>query len=140
MTRKQPETDAPKEPDGRVDVRAYVDVLAPLPEVVPWTELDALAEVLAGVHPHGTERRYHGYVLTSVSVPAVGNTWRIARPNENGGETPIEVVNPAAFECVTDLQVFLDELVALAPASRAEWVAHKRSDFNHQHHQHRSGR
>ena len=110
------------DPDANDDY----DVIAPLDEDLPWTELEALGELLAGIYRPGTVVRYHDYELTNLGQQEVGNVWRVGYRGDDG-ERFVEILNLAGFRSVTDLQDYLDELVAVGPTTRAEWVDHCRS-------------
>ena len=102
------------------------DVIAPLADDLPWTELEALGELVAGIYQHGTAVRYHDFELTNLGEPEVGNVWRVGYPTDEG-ESFIEILNLAGFRSVTELQEYLDDLVAVGPTTREEWVDHCRS-------------
>ena len=104
-----------------IDPTHYYDVLAPLPEKLPWDELDALREFLAGVYDQGAELFYYDYALRNLGLPGVANTWGVAVPDD-GDELFVAVINLAGFRDITELQVYLDELVSVAPGSRTEWT------------------
>lgn len=115
-----------RETDSTPDASDYSRVIAPLPDYLPWSELEVMGELLAGVYAHGAELAYHEYVLTNVGDPEVGNVWYVGYPTETG-ERLLEYLNLAAFRDVTALQTYLDELVAVGPSCRGEWLDHRRA-------------
>lgn len=110
-----------------VDPTEYYDVLAPLPDALAWTELDALSELLAGIYDQGVELSYHDYPLRNLGSPGSANAWGVVAPGD-GEDRFVAVVNLAGFRDVAELQAYLDELVAVAPETRTEWVEHRRAD------------
>lgn len=115
------------EPGSNDNSSGDYDVIAPLADGLPWTELEALGELVAGIYQRGTVVQYHEYELTNLGQPKVGNVWRVGYPTDDG-ESFIEILNLAGFRSVTELQEYLDDLVAVGPTTRVEWLNHLRAD------------
>jgi hypothetical protein len=94
------------------------DVIAPRDDL-PYDTADFLGEMFAGAYPSGVVLEYHGLQLMSRHYEDGPRVWDIHAEND----ALIETVNLSAFQTASDLEKFLDKIVAYDPDDREEWVS-----------------
>lgn len=94
------------------------EVIAPR-EGLPHDRIDFLREMLQGSYAAGATLEYHGFELHCHHEEGGARVWSIYNPDG----VFIETVNLEAFRTVTELEAFLDKLVAYEPADRMGWKA-----------------
>ncbi|MDS0284748.1 hypothetical protein [Haloarcula onubensis] len=95
------------------------DVIAPRDDDVPYDAVDFLKEMFQESYLDGAVLEYHGLQLYSQHYEDGDPIWDVYTEDD----AYIDTLNLAAFRTVTELQRFLDEIVAYDPADRDEWVS-----------------
>jgi len=102
-----------------VNLPEPTDVIAPRGDDVPYETSDFLKEMFQRAYPNGIVLKYHGLQLYSQHYEDGPPIWEIYTE----GGAYIETINLQAFRTITEMQQFLDEVVAYDPADRDEWVS-----------------
>ena len=96
------------------------DVIAPRGNDLPYETSDFLQEMMEGAYPDGVVLDYHGLKLYSRCQYENGvRVYDVYTEDENY----VETVNLNAFRTITEVEQFLDEIVAYDPDDRNEWVS-----------------
>lgn len=82
--------------------------------------IEFVAEMLAGAYAHGAEVEYFGYTLCMEGAETV--LWKVYTDDGRF----IEALNLSAFRTTTEVIGVLDEIVAVNPDDRQEWVVERR--------------
>ncbi|QLG49103.1 hypothetical protein [Natrinema halophilum] len=93
-------------------------VIAPRPDLYRGG-LDFYREMLEGAFPPGVILDHHGFHLESHHHESGPRVWSIYSPEG----AFVETLNLETFRTLSELESFLNELVAYGPADREEWVS-----------------
>lgn len=96
-----------------------IDVIAPR-DGAAYDTVSFLQQMLEGTYSDGIVLEYYGLQLYSRGDADAGA--RIYDIYTEDGAY-IETMNLSAFRTVTEIERFLDEIVAYDPSNRDEWVA-----------------
>jgi hypothetical protein len=95
------------------------DVIAPRGDDLPYETSDFLQEMMEGAYPGGVVLDSHRLQLYSRCQYENGvRVYDVYTADENY----VETVNRNAFRTITEVEQFLDEIVAYDPTDRDEWV------------------
>lgn len=94
------------------------DVIAPRDDA-PYEPTDFLKEMFQEAYVSGVVLEYHGLKLYSQHYEGGRPIWDIFTEDDSY----IETVNLSAFQSVSELEEFLNEIVAYDPDDREEWVS-----------------